>query len=362
MKLIKLFILFLLLSLKGIAQTPTFGNSGPITICVNGSYYLNPSTTNGTFSISNSNIATVNSSGYVTGVADGTTTVQLVTSGGTASATITIAANANPSLTISDASAQSSYRFDNLSHGPIGGTVNYVAFNGYNYSSQTRPFTTGKFRASKQLGDEAGCPYEYYIIKCDACGTVSESYSNVRIGDQVWTDKNLNVTTYSDGTTIPQVDFSDWASLTTGAWCYYENNPANEALYGKLYNWYAVAGIFDEASKTDVSQRKKLAPAGYHIPTNAEWSILSDYLGGASVAGGRMMTTGTSGFEGLFGGYRVYRFFISVDQLGLWWSASEHDGGEEAFVFYLINPNNDLFWTQISKDFGFSVRLIKDSF
>jgi len=146
MKLAKLLILLLLLSLKGISQTPTFGNTGAITICVNGSYYLNPSTTNGTFSSNDPLIATVNASGYVTGVSVGTTTVSLEVIGvGTVTATINVAENANPSLSITDPSAQSSYKFNNNPQGPVGGLNNYVGYNGFSYSSQARPSNTGFF-------------------------------------------------------------------------------------------------------------------------------------------------------------------------------------------------------------------------
>jgi hypothetical protein len=99
----------------------------------------------------------------------------------------------------------------------------------------------------------------------------------VLIGNQIWTSTNLEVITYRNGETIPQVqDANTWANLTTGAWCYYENNTANGTTYGKLYNWFAV------------NDPRGLAPNGYHIPTNAEWSTLITYLGGESVAGGNM--------------------------------------------------------------------------
>ena len=173
-------ILFIVLIFSGcivnasVPAPPTFGNPGPVTICINGSYYLNPSTTSGTFSSLNSAIATVNSSGYVTGVSVGTTIVSLDNGGGTVTATITVAANANPSLTISDPLAESSYKFSNNPQGPIGGINNYVGYNGYTYSSQARPTNTGFFRASIQSGNEAGCPYEFYIFRCTKCGTVPE--------------------------------------------------------------------------------------------------------------------------------------------------------------------------------------------
>jgi uncharacterized protein (TIGR02145 family) len=161
--------------------------------------------------------------------------------------------------------------------------------------------------------------------------------SSVIIGTQTWTTKNLDVTTYSDGTLIPEVkDPTAWANLTTGAWCYYNNDSANGTTYGKLYNWYAVAGIHDTDPNTP---NKKLAPTGYHIPSDAEWTTLTTYLGGESIAGGKMKATGTSlwkapnteatnsnGFTGLPGGYR-YDYggtFKNIGGLGFWWSSSEN--------------------------------------
>ena len=81
--------------------------------------------------------------------------------------------------------------------------------------------------------------------------------------------------TYRDGTVIPQVDSaSDWANLTTGAWCYYGNDSSKV----KLYNWYAVVGIHDVASLTDVSLRKEFAPEGWHVPSKNELITLVDYF------------------------------------------------------------------------------------
>ena len=102
----------------------------------------------------------------------------------------------------------------------------------------------------------------------------------VKIGIQTWTTKNLDVATYRNGDPIPQVqDATAWAILTTGAWCYYQNNTENGTNYGKLYNWYAV------------NDSRGLAPNGFHIPTDAEWTTLSTLLGGEAVAGGKMKTT-----------------------------------------------------------------------
>ncbi len=98
------------------------------------------------------------------------------------------------------------------------------------------------------------------------------SYPYLTYGDQVWTVKNAEMVTYSDGTPIPQVtDATEWTNLTTGAWCYYDNDPSK----GKLYNWYAVTGIHDNDENTP---NKELAPEGWHVPTDAEWTELENYL------------------------------------------------------------------------------------
>ena len=202
----------------------------------------------------------------------------------------------------------------------------------------------------------------------------------VAIGTQTWTAKNLDVATYSDGTTIPEVqNEQDWASLSTGAWCYYNNDPANDAIYGKLYNWYAVAGIWNEASKTDVSQRKNLAPTGYHVPSDEEWTTLTTYLGGESIAGGKMKETGTahwnspnldatnsSGFTGLPGGFRLdYEngYFGKFNKIGstcIWWSLSEYD--KSSAWYHAIEDVSGVISTDPDyKMLGNSVRCIRDN-
>ena len=450
------------------AQVPTFGNTSTINVCINGTYYLNPSTTNGTFSSGNAAIATVNSSGYVTGVSVGTTIISLeVTGVGTVTATVTVASTASSILTITDPSAQASYKINNNPQGPISGIINYVGYNGFDYSSQTRPINTGFYRASIQSGNEAGCPYEFYIFRCTTCGTVPEyatrpqgtlsgntilpgspgqlTYTSsnsptggpftivyqasgaspitinnisstvafnvvtpttttsynlisvtdentkattdfsgktatvtilsdyVTIGTQVWTNKNLDVTTYRDGTVIPQeTDPTAWANLTTGAWCYYENNSTNGTTYGKLYNWYAVAGIFDEESKTDVSKRKNLAPTGWHVPTETEWTTLIDYLGGASVAGGKLKDTGTnywtdpntgtnwSRFSALPSGAQFenggFGFFGWISTM---WSSTSLDANTSR-NFYIMNYSDVIFPFDGPVKRGKAVRLVKN--
>ncbi len=132
----------------------------------------------------------------------------------------------------------------------------------------------------------------------------SNIYQIVAICNQIWTTNNLNVTKYRNGDSIPQVtDPTAWAALTTGAWCYYLNNTANGPVYGKLYNWYAV------------NDPRGLAPMGWHVPSDLEFTTLSNCLGGESIAGGKMKATtlwdspnlgasNSSGFGSLPGGVR----------------------------------------------------------
>ena len=112
-------------------------------------------------------------------------------------------------------------------------------------------------------------------------------YKTVYIGTQHWRGENLKVSKYNDGSAIPNItDNTEWTKLTTGAWSYYNNDAANKANYGKLYKWYAV-------SKT-TNGNKNLCPTGWHVPTYAEWNVLTEYLGGDSVAGGKMKEVGTT--------------------------------------------------------------------
>jgi uncharacterized protein (TIGR02145 family) len=205
---------------------------------------------------------------------------------------------------------------------------------------------------------------------------------SVTIGTQVWTNKNLDVSTYRDGTPIPQVtDPNQWANLTTGAWCYYNNDPANGEVYGKLYNLYAVAGIYDAASLNDPILRKQLAPIGWHVPSDGEWTGLINYLdssasGGdnsSNIAGSKMKETGTlhwqspnqdatnsNGFTGLPGGYCYYDGrFANIGDYGFWWSSSELDTSF-AWYRYLYNYTSSAYRLNYYKTEGLSIRLIKD--
>jgi len=185
----------------------------------------------------------------------------------------------------------------------------------------------------------------------------------IKIGTQTWTSKNLDVTTYRNGDKIPQVqDANAWANLTTGAWCYYENKTANGTTYGKLYNWYAV------------NDPRGLAPKGYHIPTDKEWTMLTDYLGGDSIGAKMKSTSGwenngngsnTSSFAGLPGGFRLYiGSFLYIGSIGLLWSSSEYDNSNARNIGLnngaLAFDDSEFYRNHGSKQDGHSVRCLRD--
>jgi uncharacterized protein (TIGR02145 family) len=185
---------------------------------------------------------------------------------------------------------------------------------------------------------------------------------DVTIGSQIWTGCNLDVTTYRNGDVIPQVSNpTQWANLTTGAWCYYNNDPANGAVYGKLYNWYAV------------NDARGLAPTGWHIPTDVEWLTLITTLGGEPVAGGKMKVAGTtrwstpntaainsSGFAGLPGGIRSdLGTFVNVGLGGYLWSSTEANLSN-AWFRLLDYDYGSLVTYNYFKQIGLSVRCVRD--
>ena len=182
----------------------------------------------------------------------------------------------------------------------------------------------------------------------------------VTIGTQAWTSKNLDVATYRNGDVIPQVqDASAWANLKTGAWCYYDNDASNGTKYGKLYNWYAV------------NDPRGLAPKGFHIPSDAEWTVLTDYLGGAAAAGTKMKSssgwnengmhgTNSSGFAGFPGGCRYGNgAFSYVGRFGDWWSATEYDS-YYAWDHHLDGISGGVDRGSTLKHYAFSVRCLGD--
>nr|WP_315183670.1 fibrobacter succinogenes major paralogous domain-containing protein [uncultured Flavobacterium sp.] len=190
-------------------------------------------------------------------------------------------------------------------------------------------------------------------------------YSIVKICNQTWMKSNLNVSKYRNGDIIPQVtNTTQWASLTTGAWCYYRNITANGVVYGKLYNWYAV------------NDSRGLAPQGYHIPTQTEWNSIINCLGGDGPggAGGKMKEAGyshwvspnagatnSSGFTALPGRLRTnLGDAVNGDGTsGNWWSSSQFNSAD-AFKFDTGTEEDYAGIFHYPKSWGCSVRCVKD--
>jgi uncharacterized protein (TIGR02145 family) len=189
-------------------------------------------------------------------------------------------------------------------------------------------------------------------------------YKTVTIGDQVWLAENLRVTKLNDGNEIPSIeDNAVWVSLTTPGLCFYENNIGNKDPYGALYNWYAVS-------------TNKLCPEGWHVPSDIEWTTLTDFLGGESLAGGKLKETGTdhwaapntgatnvSGFSALPGGYRGAQglYYFQGTWGNYWTSTSPY----ESVAYYRLMTNvsqevDNGKGNAVQRLIGHSVRCIMD--
>jgi len=214
---------------------------------------------------------------------------------------------------------------------------------------------------------------------CFVCGSTftdinGNTYQTVQIGDQCWMAENLKVTRYRNGDPIPNVtDITEWTGLSTGAYCNYNNNSGNVATYGRLYNWYAV------------DDSRNIAPAGWHVPTDAEWRQLEMYLGMSQSQadstgwrgtdeGGKMKETGTShwyspntgatnesGFSALPGGNRSYNgYFYTLGIYASFWSSTEYNSSiawDRILDFISAQVERDYY----SKQNGFSLRCLRDN-
>jgi uncharacterized protein (TIGR02145 family) len=188
-------------------------------------------------------------------------------------------------------------------------------------------------------------------------------YRTVKIGTQIWMAENLKTTKYRNGDPIPNVtDNPQWISLKTGALCLYKNDEANKATYGCLYNWFAVADT------------RSIAPIGWHVPTDAELTILIDLLGGQVAAGGKLKEAGTahwsgpntgatnsSGFTALPGGSRGVSdgAFGNINSICNCWSSTANNA-TNAFNRYMGHNYAAAGRSYYDKKFGYSVRCIKD--
>jgi uncharacterized protein (TIGR02145 family) len=205
------------------------------------------------------------------------------------------------------------------------------------------------------------------------------SVPSVTIGTQTWMQRNLDVVTFRNGDTIPQAaGDSAWmaaAENETPAWCYYNNDPANGAVYGKLYNWFAL------------KDTRGLAPLGWHLPSDQEWTLMINTLdtsahllqmGGAeSVKAGPLLKTAegwkeeaveannSSGFTALPAGYRVHwniektaAPFFALTESANWWSSTP-TAGTDAWLRNVYYKNNQVKKYFFHRGYGFSVRCIQ---
>ena len=211
-----------------------------------------------------------------------------------------------------------------------------------------------------------------YSLGIDSISDIDDNYYRImKIGTQYWMAENLKTTSYNDGTVIPLVtDGATWGTASTNGapaycWYYAPNETTNLTTYGALYSWYAI--------NTASNGTKNVCPTGWHVPTDGEWTTLTDALGGAGVAGGKMKEAGLahwkspnigatneSGFAGRPGGFRFYSgTFYNVGSYGDWWSSTESDTSS-AWDRFLGNYDGDVGRSNNGKGSGFSVRCLRD--
>lgn len=196
------------------------------------------------------------------------------------------------------------------------------------------------------------------------------NYGSVVLNNQEWMAKNLNVSKYRNGDIIPQVtDINQWNNLTTGAWCYYRNDTSNGTVYGKLYNWYAI------------NDPRGLAPQGWHIPSDAEWTDLVNFLGGENAAGPKIkefvalpwetsFANNQSGFNAIPSGTGYLNYnnvivnptlddvFKNNPKVCYWWSSTVN--GDLAFSRNVSSIGNTITRSGLLKKSAISVRCIKN--
>ena len=216
-----------------------------------------------------------------------------------------------------------------------------------------RAYATTSFGTT--YGNEVS--FDTYLLDLDG-----NKYDIVTIGTQVWMKQNLNTSRYNNGTAIPNVsDNTIWGGLSTGARCYYNNDSVTySSTYGALYNYHTV-------------NTGNLCPTGWHVPSDVEWTTLTDYLGGENIAGGKLKEAGTThwntpntgatnetGFTALPGCYReYYGVYIAIGNQCHWWSASSFST-LEAWIRYAYYNESFVGRSTIIKLDGFPVRCLKD--
>lgn len=198
------------------------------------------------------------------------------------------------------------------------------------------------------------------LVGCSSVRFDGYDYKVIQIGDQCWLDENLRTTVYANGEAIRGnlSDWAAWASTNSGAQAVYDNLKANMDAYGRLYNWHAV------------DDDRGLCPSGWHVPSDAEWTRLTDYLGGELVAGGQMKSSPSNtpswngsnacGLSALPGGFlEGSGGFYGVGKYGYWWSSSP-SGSYNAWYRLLYSGGTEVHRGNYDRRNGFSVRCVQD--
>jgi uncharacterized protein (TIGR02145 family) len=218
--------------------------------------------------------------------------------------------------------------------------------------------------ATNSRGTGYGSPVSFTTVPITIADIDGNIYHLVIIGTQVWMVENLKTTKYRNGDPLPNItDSMIWNHYTIGAYCNYNNDANNSITYGRLYNWYAV------------NDTRNLAPVGYHVPSKAEWTTLTNYLEGESIAGGKLKESGIThwrspniganneyGFTALPAGYcgNSISFFTDLGSAGLWWSSTEEYLTEKAWLLDTYYKYNNVDKGFTYKSDGFSVRCLRD--
>lgn len=202
--------------------------------------------------------------------------------------------------------------------------------------------------------------------KPNKTGTMTDQegnvYKTITIGTQTWMAENLRTTTFRNGVAISEItDVTEWVNTSAAAYCTYNytTSPDTVDTYGRLYNWYAA------------SDPNNIAPSGWHVPTDADWTTLTEYLGTAEEVGGILKAAGTEfwqspntgatdavGFTALPGGYCSGNF-VDFGNRGLWWSSTSSTT-TEAFYRRLYYESTEFWRADFNKNYGFSIRCVKD--
>jgi uncharacterized protein (TIGR02145 family) len=201
--------------------------------------------------------------------------------------------------------------------------------------------------------------YSVDFVKCTDAD--SNHYGVVKIDTLWWMAENLKSVHYQNGQNIPMNTLlSIWDTLTTGAYCMYNNKPDTAFIYGNLYNYFAVI------------DKRKICPAGWHVSTNDEWKAMIDYLGGSNEAGGKLKltsghwaspntgATNESGFSAIPGGVNAVGLYDGISIYSFWWTSTEYSS-DRAWDQICYNDKAMIMNTSNTKNQGFSVRCVRDA-